>query len=170
GGAAADVHDHVGGGFVDGQAHADGGGHGFGDHVHVAGAGVGGGVLDGAALDLGDAGGDGDDDAGGDAQGVVVRLADEVFQHRLGDVEVGDDAVLHRADGGDVAGRAAEHAFGLVADGADLAALGVQGDDGGFAEHDALVFDVNEGVGGAEVDADVVGEVAEKGRSHGVFK
>jgi len=91
-----------------------------------------------------------------------VHLADEVAQHRLGDVEVGDDAVLHRADGGDVARGAAEHSLSLVADGADLARDGIEGDDGRLAEDDALVFDVNERVGGAKVDADVVGEVTEE--------
>jgi hypothetical protein len=145
-------------------AHADGGGHGFGDGDDVAGAGVGGGVFHGAFFDLGDAGGYGDDDAGADAQGVVVHLADKVAQHRLGDIEVGDDAVFHRADGGDVAGGAAQHAFGFVANGTDLAGLGVESHDRGFTEDNALVFDVNERVGGAQIDADVVGEVAEERR------
>jgi hypothetical protein len=70
GGAAADVDDHVGGGFVDREADADRGGHGLGDGDDLAGAGVGGGLLDGALFDLGDAGGDGDDDAGR-AEGTV---------------------------------------------------------------------------------------------------
>ena len=87
---------------------------------------------------------------------LLLHLVDEVAQHRLGDVEVGDDAVLHRADGGDVAGRAAEHPLGLVADGADLAGDGVEGDDGGLAQDDALVLHVDERVGRAEIDADVV--------------
>jgi len=64
GGAAADVDDHVGGGFVDRETDADRGGHGLGNGDDVAGAGVEGGVFDGAFLDLRDAGRDGDDDAG----------------------------------------------------------------------------------------------------------
>ena len=43
-------------------------------------------------------------------------LADEVAQHRLGDHVVGDDAVLHRPDDTDVAGRPPDHLAGLLAD------------------------------------------------------
>jgi hypothetical protein len=93
---------------------------------------------------------------------LLCTLLDEVAQHRLGDVEVGDDAVLHRADGGDVAWGAAEHLLGFVADGQDLAGGGVDRDDGRLAQHDALVLDVDEGVGGAQVDADVVGEKSQQ--------
>jgi hypothetical protein len=50
-----------------------------------------------------------------------VRLLDEVREHLLGDFEVGDDAVLHRLDGDDVAGRPAEHLLGFLADGFDAA-------------------------------------------------
>ena len=52
---------------------------------------------------------------------AVVRLLDEVVQHLLGVLEVGDDAVLHGLDGDDVARRAAEHLLGLLADGFHLA-------------------------------------------------
>ena len=45
-----------------------------------------------------------------------MHLADEVLDHLLGDFEVGDDAVAHRADRFDVAGRAAQHHLGVVAD------------------------------------------------------
>ena len=41
---------------------------------------------------------------------------DEVAEHRLGDLEVGDHAVLDRADRADVAGRASEHLLRLEAD------------------------------------------------------
>ena len=149
GGAAADVDDHVGGRFFDREADSDGGGHGLGDGDHIACAGMERGVFHGAFFDLGDAGGDGDDDAGVYAEGAVADLADEVAEHRLGDVEVGDDAVLHRADGGDVAWGAPEHAFGFVADSADLAGVGVDGDHGRFAHDDAFILRVNEGVGRA---------------------
>jgi hypothetical protein len=47
----------------------------------------------------------------------VVHLLDEVAEHLLADLEVGDDAVLQRPDGLDVAGRAADHPLGLGAHG-----------------------------------------------------
>jgi hypothetical protein len=47
-----------------------------------------------------------------------VHHLDELLEHLLGDGEVGDHAVLHRADGGDVAGRC-RASLGLGADGLD---------------------------------------------------
>jgi hypothetical protein len=39
-----------------------------------------------------------------------------VAEHLLGSLEVGDDAVLHRADRRDVAWRTSKHFFGVAAD------------------------------------------------------
>jgi hypothetical protein len=41
-----------------------------------------------------------------------VHLLDELLEHLLGHGEVGDHAVLHRPDGGDVARRLAQHLLG----------------------------------------------------------
>ena len=91
-----------------------------------------------------------------------MDFLDEVPEHGFGYFEVGDDAVLEWADGDDVARGAAEHAFGVVAYGEDFAGAAFDGDDRGFAEDDAGILDVDEGIGGAEVDADVIGEPAEE--------
>src|ERR1700693_102102 len=48
-------------------------------------------------------------------EAVLVDLLDEVPEHLLGDVEVGDDAVLQGPDRLDRARRAAEHPLGLDA-------------------------------------------------------
>ena len=56
---------------------------------------------------------------------VLVDLLDEVAQHLLRHVEVGDDAVLQRPDGLNGARRAPEHPLGLDAHGVDLAGAGV---------------------------------------------
>ncbi len=161
GGAAADVDDHVAGRFLHGQADADRRGHRFLHEIDVARAGVDGRILDRALFDFGDAGGHGDDDARTALPAAAVAdLVDEGLEHRLGDFEIGDDAILHRTDGDDVAGRAAEHALGFVADGQDAFGTGFDGDDGGFAQDDAAIADIDEGVGRAEIDADVVGEKA----------
>ena len=71
------------------------------------------------------------------AQRPLVHLLDEVAQHLLADLEVGDDAVLQRPDGLDVRRRAADHALGLGADGERAAVAGVDGDDRRLVEHDA---------------------------------
>ena len=164
--AAADVDDHVAGGFLDRKADADGRGHGFLDEVNLARAGVSGGIFDRAFFHFGDAGGHGDDDARAHHAAAAVRFADKVGQHGLGDFEIGDDAVFERTDGDDVAGRAAEHALGLVADREDFVRAGLDGHDGGFAQDNALIADVNKGVGCAEVDADIARKETEKLSEH----
>ena len=82
------------------------------------------------------------------------RLGDEEAQHRLGDDVVGDDAVLHRPDGLDVAGRAPDHLARFLADGDDAVVVRDR-HDRRFGDDDALALDVDEDVGGAEVDADL---------------
>ena len=154
-GAAADVDDHVAGGFGYRQAGADRRRHGLFDHLRPARPGRVGGLFDGPFLDTGDPGGHADHDPRV-APLAGIGLADEVAQHLLGDLEVGDHTVLERADGADRAGRAAEHALGLGTDGVDLAGAVVDGDDGRLGEHDAAAADIDEGVGGAQVDGDVV--------------
>ena len=63
-----------------------------------------------------------------------------MLQHLLSDLEIGDHAVLHRADGGDVAGRASEHFFRVRADRTDLLGRCVDRDYTGLAQDDTLVF------------------------------
>ena len=140
------------------------------DQVGLAGARRQAGLLDGALLDAGDAGGHADHDARM-RPAVLVHLLDEVAQHLLGHVEVGDHAVLQRPDGLDRARGAAEHALGLDADGVDLAGARVDRDDRRLAQHDAAAAHVDERVGRAEVDRHVAateaGEVAEEAHARG---
>ena len=96
-------------------------------------------------------------------EAVLVHLVDEVPEHLLGDVEVGDHAVLERADGGDRARRSAEHALRLDPDRVHLARTLVDGDHGRLGEHDAATPHVHERVGSAEVDGHVT--AAEAGES-----
>src|SRR5438552_5525705 len=93
-----DVDDHVPGRLGDGEPRADRRGHRLLDQVDLARAGRLGRLADRPALHLRDAAGDPDDDARLHQGRAVVRRADEVPQHRGGDLEVGDHPVLHRAD------------------------------------------------------------------------
>ena len=115
--------------------------------------------LDGAALDRGRARGHADDDQRAGEAAAVVHLADEVLDHLLGDFEVGDDAVAQRADGLDVAGRAAQHHLGLVADGQHLllALFLGDGDHRRLVEDDAAALDIDQRIGGPQVDRHVRG-------------
>ena len=152
--AAADVDDHVPGRLGDRQPGADRGGHRLLDQVRLARAGGERRLLDRALLDAGDARRDADDDARM-REAVLVHLLDEVAEHLLGHVEVGDHAVLQRADRADRPRRAAEHPLRLEADRVHLAGALVDRDDGRLGEHDAAPAHVDERVGGAEVDGHV---------------
>ena len=98
-------------------------------------------------------------------EAVLVHLLDEVPEHLLGDVEVGDHAVLERPDRADRPGRAPEHPLGLEPDRVDVAGRLVDRDDRRLAEHDPAPAHVDERVRGAEVDRHVppteAGEVVE---------
>jgi hypothetical protein len=85
---------------------------------------------------------------------------DEILEHPLGHFEVGDHAVLHRADGLDVAGRAPQHLLRLAAHGLDTVGQLVDDDDGGLPDDDPLAHGEDQGVGGPEIDGEVFGEVA----------
>jgi hypothetical protein len=96
--AAADVHDHVPGRLGHGQPGADRRRHRLLDQVSLARAGGECRLLDRALLDAGHSRGDADHDARV-REAMLVHLLDEVPEHLLGHLEVGDDAVLERADG-----------------------------------------------------------------------
>ena len=87
---------------------------------------------------------------------VLDDELEEVAQHLLGHVEVGDHAVLHRAHRDDAVGRAAEHALRLEAHALDLLRLAVDRDDGRLVQDDALALHVDERVRRAEIDGDGV--------------
>src|ERR671910_940509 len=153
--AAADVDDHVACRLLHREPRTDGGGHGLLDDVcRLAGPGVLGRLLHRPLLDAGDARGNADDHPRL-APPPVVRLADEVAEHLLADLEVRDDTVLERPDRLDVAGRAPDHALGLDADRDGSPVAHVDGNDRGFVEHDALATPVDHGVGRAEIDRHV---------------
>src|SRR5439155_14779666 len=89
---------------------------------------------------------------------ALVHALDEVAQHLLGDLEVGDHAVLQRPDGHDVGGRAPDHALGLEPDRERTTVLEVDGDDGRLVEDDAAAPDIDECVGRAQVNRHVAAE------------
>ena len=157
GGTAADVDDHGAGGFLDGQVGADSGGHGLFDQVGLAGAGLDRGLKDGTLLDRRDTGGNADDNARtrGPRIALLGRLVDKVAKHGLGNIEVGDDAVLQGTNGHDVAGRTAEHALCLDTDREDALVVLVDGDNRRLANDDALATHGDKRICGAEVDGKI---------------
>ena len=157
GGTATDVDDHGTGGFLDGQVGADSGSHGLLDQVGLASTGLDRGLKDGALLDRRDTGGNADDNARtrGPRIALLGRLVDKVAEHGLGNIEVGDDAVLEGTNGHDIAGRTAEHALGLDTDGQDALVVLVDSDNRGLTNNDALAAHGDKRIGGAEVDSEI---------------
>src|SRR5439155_639721 len=123
-------------------------------------------LADRAALDLSRAAGDADDDArGGAEEPGIEHFLDELLQHLLGHRKVGDHAVSHRPDGGDVVRRATEHLLGgeahLLDDAlAVRAAFLADRNDRGLIQYDALAAHVNQGIGRPQVDGEIAGEIA----------
>jgi hypothetical protein len=95
-----------------------------------------------------------------DGTPTTMRLRDEVVEHLLGHVEVGDDAVLQGTNRDDVAGCAPEHRLCFVTDGEHGMIRLVDRDDRRLVEDDALAADVHERVRRAEVYREVVREHA----------
>ena len=93
---------------------------------------------------------------------AVVNLLDEVSQHRLSDLEIGNDPVLHWADGHDVAWCPAQHALRLVTHSQHGGHASLNRDNRGFTQHNAPVSNKNEGVGRAKIDSNIVGKQALK--------
>src|SRR5216683_3154495 len=87
----------------------------------------------------------------------VVHLADEMLDHFLRHLEIGDDAVAQRPDRLNVARGAADHQFRLLSDGEDLSlALDARDcDHRRLIQDDTAPFHVDDGVCRAEVDRQV---------------
>jgi hypothetical protein len=86
-----------------------------------------------------------------------MHFADKVLDHLLGDLEIGDHAITKRPARGDVAGGAAEHLLGFLADRDHLLLATHIGDRDhrGFGQHDATTLDIDQGIGSSQVDGHV---------------
>src|SRR4029453_19352785 len=89
---------------------------------------------------------------------AFVDPLDEIPEHLLRDVEVGDHAALQWAHGLDMAPRWADHPLGLVADRDDRPSECVHGDDGGLVQHDPVPPNVDERVRRPQVDNHVLSQ------------
>src|SRR5439155_688667 len=87
---------------------------------------------------------------------TVVHFRNKMPQHRFGDFEVRDHAVFQRADCDDVRRRPPEHALRFIADREHFVGASLHGHHRRLAQDDPLIFDVNQGIGRAEIDPDVV--------------
>ena len=79
-----------------------------------------------------------------------MSFADEVLQHLFSNFKVCDDAVLHRANGHDVPGRAAEHVFRIASDSLHLIRDLIDRHDRRFGNDDAAKLQYLSGVFGQQ--------------------
>ena len=154
GGAATDIDDHGAGRLLDRQVSTDSRGHRLLDQIGLAGTCLNRSLEHGALLDRRDTRGNAYDDARtrGPRIALLGSLINEVAKHGLGDIEVGDNAILERTHGHNVAGRTAKHTLGLDTDCKNALIVFVDGDDGRLANDDALAAHRDKRIGGAEVD------------------
>jgi len=91
-----------------------------------------------------------------------VDLLDEVAQHPLGHVEVGDDPIFERTHRDDVARGAADHAFSLDAHRDNLAVVGIERHHRRLVQHDAAAAHVDQCVRSTEIDRHVTAEESQR--------
>lgn len=122
----------------------------------MLGAGVADGLGEGFAVYIVEIAGNGDDDPGLSEIGNADGLAEEILEHQLGNIEIGNEPVPDRPDGHQPVGRAAEEEARLIADGPDGAAvLAVEYDKGRLGNDDAAPPHIEADVFGSEVNADI---------------
>ena len=92
-----------------------------------------------------------------------MHFANEVLDHFLGDFEIRNDTIAHRADRLHIQRCLAKHFFGVITNRIDhlAAALVHVGNHRGFIEFDALTFDIDQRVRCSEVDGHVCGKNSE---------
>jgi hypothetical protein len=89
---------------------------------------------------------------------ALVHPLDEVAEHLLADLEVGDDPVLQGPDGLDVTGRPADHPLGLGPDRQGPAVLHIHGHHRRLVQDDAATTDVDKRVGRTQIDGHVAAQ------------
>src|SRR5882724_339092 len=157
GGAASNIDDNVSARLGDRKSGADGSRHGFFDQKDLRCFSAVRRVLDSSALHLRNTGGNADNDARTHKTPSVLRLPDEVLKHLLGDFEIRDHTVLHRADGHNIDRCATEHLLCVSADGLDAIVYLIYSDDRGFIDHDTSPLSVHERVRGSEINGQIAG-------------
>ena len=151
-GSASNIQNHISGGFLDGEANTDRGGHRFFNEKDFPGAGGFGGIAYCTPLHLGDTRRHTDDDSWPDQRLSVVNLRDEVAKHGLRDFEIGDHTIFHRPDSLDRPRGPAHHAFGFRPHRQYLLRVPMNGHHGRFCEHHSFSPDVDQCIGSAQVN------------------
>ena len=170
GGAAANVADHAGDRFSHRQSHADGGRLGLGQEENLPGARAMRAVEDRPFLHRGDAAGYGHQHTGFQPQPRPLCLAEEIAEHRLAELEVGDHPVAQRADDRDRVRGSPQHLPGQVpyraTAGEDAVGPLLNGHHRRLVEHKPLADDADQRVGRSQVNRKIGTKVSEDSIEH----
>ncbi len=90
-----------------------------------------------------------------------MRHADELLEHLFSHRKVGDDTVLHRSNGADVARNTPKHLLGFPADGMNRSftvrtSFLTNGNDTRFVEDNSLSTHINERIGGGTTEVGLI--------------
>jgi hypothetical protein len=84
-----------------------------------------------------------------------VDALDEVFEHHFSGFKVGNYAISQRTNGGDCTWRTPHHLLGLFANGKGQFCVLINGNDGRLSNDHASAQDINQDIGGAQINANV---------------
>ena len=157
GGAAANIDNHVAGGVCDRHSGTNRRRNRFGNQSRTPRTGGQNRGADCTLFNRGRAVGHTNNDLGFAECRAFVHLADEMFDHLFGTVEIGNHPLAHRPDRLDAARGATQHQLGVFAYGQHLfyAILDVIGDHRRFVQNNALAFDVDQRVRRAQINCHV---------------
>ena len=96
------------------------------------------------------------------AANLRVGLLDEVGEHLLAGIEVGNDTVANRPDRTQSVRRPAKHSTRVLADRFYRAGRRVEGDEGRLTDDNPLALREDAGIGGTEVDGQIAAESCER--------
>src|SRR5690606_29681548 len=155
--AAADVDDHASARFLNRQSSADRSSYRLFDEIHLARACADRGVVNSAFFDFGYAAGDANHHArtGNGNPRLLVRLADEVIEHRLGNFKLTDNTVAQRPDDENISRVLAPHFFGSRPNFDWSARFLLDSDERRLIDYNSLASYAHKGIGCAKVDADI---------------
>ena len=159
-GPTTNVNDHIPYRLLHRKTRPDSGRHGLFNKIDLSGPRLLCRVANSALFHLGDSGGDTDHHPGPDERFPIVDPDDERPDHLLRRIKIGDHAILEGPDGDDGSRGPAHHFLRLLSHFQDLARPLLYRHHRRLGEDDPLPADVDERVGGPEVDGKVAGKHA----------
>ena len=86
---------------------------------------------------------------------LFMNAANEIFQHDLGNIKLGDDAIAQRTNDSDIARRTSHHGLGLQANGQWLAQSLINCHPGGFINNNALTAHIYQCIRGPQINCNI---------------